>query len=117
MIAAREQLEADIRPPGDRLQAALELELVAHGLSVAEREQHLDAPPREGVERLPQRTASPTSATETRSMPTRSPIERVLYGRSRSAGNRITSRIASCSLSTMARRSMPKPSPPVGGMP
>ena len=37
--------------------------------------------------------------------------------RSRSAGNRITSRIASCPVRIIASRSMPRPSPPVGGMP
>ena len=47
-------------------------------------------------------------------------VERVplLRGhRERSAGNRITSRIASLPVSTIVSRSIPIPQPPVGGMP
>ena len=49
-------------------------------------------------------------------------VERVLglrghYFRGRSAGKRITSRIASRPVNTIASRSMPSPSPPVGGIP
>ncbi len=42
---------------------------------------------------------------------------RLHYSRGRSAGKRITSRIASLPVSTMASRSIPIPQPPVGGIP
>ena len=40
-----------------------------------------------------------------------------LRARGRISGNRITSRIDGLSVSSMTSRSMPMPSPPVGGMP
>ena len=47
----------------------------------------------------------------------RVPLLGLHYSRGRSAGKRITSRIASLPVSTIASRSIPIPQPPVGGIP
>ena len=109
----QEELSMEIRNPLPAEVEAARLLLAANGW-----EQRVGNPERFALPRPMLGRAEPNLRPFRRAAGvTRRTVGKPAQRRSRSAGKRITSRIESLPPSTIARRSMPMPRPPVGGMP